>query len=138
MMKKRAAILILALAIPFAFVHSPINGQTSSKTVVYYFHGQFRCYSCTRIEELTRKALQKGFAGELAKGTLVLKVVNIDIAKNEHYINDYNLQTRSVVVSKISGGKEITWKNLDGVWTYLRDETAFSNYIISEVKRFIR
>jgi hypothetical protein len=83
-------------------------------------------------------SLQKGFAKELASSTIVFRPVNIDIPKNEHYISDYRLQTRSVILSKVNGGKEITWENLDRVWNYLGDEKEFENYIIDEVKGFIR
>lgn len=137
-MKKKLLILIIAMSVIIPFDQTETMGQTPSKAVVYYFHGQFRCPSCLRIEEFTRKALQKAFAKELTSGAIVFQPVNIDVPKNEHYNTDYRLTTRSVIISKTNDGKETGWKNLSKVWDYLGDEKAFMNYVIKEVKDFIR
>ena len=136
-MNKTGIVLIIALAMLFQIDPSATRAQSSSKTVVYYFHGQYRCWSCTRIEELTLSALQKGFRKELANGELVFRPINVDESKNGHYIDDYKLKTRSVIVSKISGGREITWKNLLMVWNYLGDEKAFIDYVQGEVRKIV-
>ena len=114
------------------------NSQSSSKIVVYYFYGQFRCHSCMRIEELTRKAVQKEFQKELASGAMVFQPVNIDVPGNEHFIEDYKLATRSVILSKMVNGKQMSWKNLPMVWNYLDDENAFIEYVQTEVKNFMK
>ncbi|HOT47133.1 MAG TPA: nitrophenyl compound nitroreductase subunit ArsF family protein [Spirochaetota bacterium] len=137
-MKKILFALLFAVTIVVSFAQTETMGQNLPQTVVYYFHGQFRCYSCTRIEELTRMSLQKGFARELASGAILFRPVNVDLPQNEHYISDYRLRTRSVVLSRVNGGKEINWKNLERVWDYFSDEKAFLGYIISEIKSFRR
>lgn len=103
------------------------------KTVVYYFHGNMRCRACRQIEALTKKTVEEGFAQEVKEGSVELKTVNVDQSDNEHFVRDYELATRSVVVSREEGGKEINWRRLDRVWRLVRDETAFIDYLSKEI-----
>lgn len=105
--------------------------------VVYYFHGNYRCRSCTMIENLTKQAVTTGFVDQLADGRVELKVVNVDETVNKHFTKDYKLYTKSVILSDIEGGKESSWKNLEKVWTLLGDETKFITYIQSEIKALL-
>jgi hypothetical protein len=99
------------------------------KTVVYYFHGNMRCSSCKKIEAYTKEAVQSGFSEALNNGTLELKVVNVEEPGNDHYVQDFQLYTRSVVLERRSGGKPNQWKNLDRVWSLTRNKAAFMEYV---------
>lgn len=114
-----------------------VKGQ-QKKIVVYYFHTTFRCHSCNMIEKFTKEAVESGFASELNNGTIELKIINIEEKGNEHYAEDYKLYTKSVIVSDVKDGKEITWKNLDKVWTLLGDQAKFIEYIRTEVKTSLK
>lgn len=103
------------------------------KIVVYYFHGNSRCASCMTIEQYTRKAVEEAFASELKSSDLELKVINVETPENAHFIKDYQLYTRSVILSDVKEGKETRWKNLQKVWELLRDEQAFKDYVQMEV-----
>jgi len=133
--KSLLAALLLAAALVFVINHNGI-AQSTDRTVVYYFHGQFRCHSCTRIEELTRKALQKGFPGELAQGRIVWRPTNVDETRNRHFVARYKLTTRTVVVSKQRNSGEVRWKELPEVWSRLNDEASFIDYIQKEIRQF--
>lgn len=106
--------------------------QQQVKTVVYYFHGNMRCSSCRKIEAYTEEAIRSGFSEALKNGTLELKVVNVEEPRNDHYVEDFQLYTRSVVVEKRSGNKQVQWKNLDKVWSLVRNKTAFMEYVQKE------
>jgi len=54
--------------------------------------------------------------------------------ENRHFIKDFELYTKQVIVEQIENGKQKKWKNLDKVWDLLGDETEFSMYIQNEVK----
>ncbi|MCP4137594.1 MAG: hypothetical protein GY754_41890 [bacterium] len=110
----------------------------NNHTVVYYFHTNYRCYSCKRIEELTGSTIEKTFAKELESGLLIWRPVNIDKAENEHYIKDFDLYTKSVIVENKNKSKKTEWKLLDKTWNYLRDETGFRKYIREEVQAYIQ
>jgi hypothetical protein len=104
---------------------------------VYYFHGDFRCSNCYKIEKYSKEAIDKYFAKELSSGDLVYEVINTDEKDNEHFIKDYKLYTKSLVISKIKGGDEVEYKNLEKVWNYLGDKEAFCNYVKEEVAKFL-
>lgn len=105
---------------------------------VYYFHSNFRCVNCHNIEQYTREAVEKYFRNELSSGKIVLKVINTETAGNEHFIDDYRLYTKSVVLSLVKNGKEVKFDNLAKVWEYLRNKDAFQQYIKSEVEIYLK
>ncbi len=114
--------------------------ETNNKNpniIVYYFHTTQRCSSCIKIEKYTKEALQESFAKEIEKGIIELKVLNTDEKPNKHYIKDYNLYTKSIIISVLSKGKETKWGNLEKIWFYLNDEKEFKNYIKTEIKKNI-
>ncbi|MDY6934194.1 MAG: nitrophenyl compound nitroreductase subunit ArsF family protein [Spirochaetota bacterium] len=114
------------------------NKQSSNQTIiVYYFHTTNRCYSCQRIERLTLEAVQKGFAKEISDGIITWKPVNIEEHNNKHYVKEFKLYTKSVVIVKLSDGKQINWKMLDKTWNLLRDEPKFTEYIQEEIRIFM-
>jgi len=93
----------------------PAEGLTagsSPELIVYYFHGYQRCRTCRRIEELAHLALKEGFPDDLKTGRLQWQVVNIEADGNEHFVNDYSLFSRSLVVQKVEDGKKTDWNNL--------------------------
>jgi len=104
--------------------------------IVYYFHGKFRCHTCKRIEQLTRKAVREFFEDEMGTGEVKLKIINVDEKENRHFARDYKLFTKSVIISDIVNGKEKQWKNLQKVWELMHNEKAFKEYIHSEVKAY--
>lgn len=108
------------------------------KVIVFYFHGNIRCYTCKRIEQLTVKAVTEAFNNEIKKGLIELQVLNVEDPKYRHFINDYQLYTRSVVVSDFRQGKQKRWKNLQKVWELVHNEEAFGKYIKQEVQEYLK
>ena len=113
-------------------------GKTESRQlVVYYFMTTYRCPSCHFIEETTRKAIDESFAKEIQSGRMVFKMVNIEEKGNEHFVDDYKLYTKSVVLSNLKDSKETSWKNLEKVWNLIGKEDQFKEYIVTEVKSLL-
>lgn len=110
---------------------------SDSKVVVYYFHGNTRCFTCRAIENFSRAAVGNGFTDELQKGRLEFLAVNIEEPANEHFVQDYQLVTRSLVLVRYTDGKQEKWKNLDRVWELVRDNDAFARYVQTETKQFL-
>ena len=108
--------------------------QAAPKMVVYYFHGTFRCHTCRTIEAYSDEAIKAAFASELANGDIQWKPTNIDERANEHFIQDYQLYTRSLVV--VDGSNPKRFKNLERVWQLVRDKPAFAKYVQDEVRAF--
>ena len=114
-----------------------ITDPKADVDVVYYFMTSQRCPSCMKIEAFTKEAVEKNFSEKLADKDLVWKIVKVDELQNRHFIQDYQLYTKSVVLVRYRDGKQVEWKNLDKVWNLLGDKVAFQDYIIDEVKAFI-
>ncbi len=104
--------------------------------IVYYMTTSARCASCYKIENWTKGAVNKYFADEIKSGEMKFEMVNIEEPEHEHYIEHYDLFTKSVIVSKEVDGKEVSWKNLARVWKLLRDQNKFMSYVRDEIKAF--
>ncbi|MBN2456366.1 MAG: hypothetical protein JXB29_07525 [Sedimentisphaerales bacterium] len=105
------------------------DAQQNNQLVVYYFHGDKRCPTCHKLETYAKEALDTYFADEISSENIVWKVVNVDRTENSHFIQDYKLVTKSVVLSKVANGKEIEWKNLNNIWQKVRDKDRYLQYI---------
>lgn len=99
----------------------PVSKDT---VVVYYFHGNQRCMTCNKIEELTKQAVNSKYSAQIADGKVVMRSVNVESLENEHFIKDFELSTRSVVMRK--GDK---YEKFDAVWTLVREPAKFTEYI---------
>jgi len=105
--------------------------------IVYYFMTTQRCPSCMKIEAYTKEAIMSSFADNIEKCTLAWKMVNVDDQENRHFIKDYQLHTKSVVLVRYRDGRQVTFRNLDRVWELLGDKTAFQTYVNHEISEFI-
>lgn len=110
---------------------------SEGKTIAYYFHGSFRCYTCTNMENYSKEAIGTNFKDALASGRLEFKSINVEEKQNEHYVNDYKLYTKTLILSFVKYGKEVKSKNLDKIWEYARDKDKFMEYITKETRAFM-
>jgi hypothetical protein len=117
---------------------APATGTAPHQIVVSYFHGDVRCPTCKKLEAYSREAVEKTFAAEIAAGRLAFKMVNTDRPENEHFVTDYSLVTKALVVTEESGGKVVRWTNLDKIWTLVRgDQQAYTDYVAAGVRAYL-
>lgn len=107
------------------------------KVIAYYFHGDVRCPTCRKIEAYAQEAIETGFPEQLKSGQLEWRVVNIERPANEHFVNDYDLTTRSVVVVNVQDGKQVAWNNLQKVWDLVGNKQAFLTYIQGATRAYL-
>jgi hypothetical protein len=110
----------------------------NAKVIAYYFHGTFRCTTCQNIEKYSKEAIEHYFPNELKNGKLEFKALNVEEAENRHYIQDYQLFSRALVISLVKQDKEVTWKNLTDVWKHVRDKEKFFQYVKDEVEKLLK
>lgn len=110
----------------------------NSRVIAYYFHGTFRCTTCQNIEEYSKEAIEHYFPNELKNGKLEFKALNVEEAENRHYIQEYQLFSRALVISLVKQDKEVTWKNLTDVWKHVRDKDKFFQYVKDEVEKLLK
>ena len=111
--------------------------ESSQKVVVYYFHNNFRCARCRKFETYSGEALEAAFFEALNNGRLERKVVNTDEPGNKHFVKDYQLFSKSIVIVKIRDGKQTEWKNLDKIWELVGNKAVFVKYIQDEVNAYL-
>lgn len=118
---------------------APASRPAPEPSTVYvtYFHTTARCASCLKIEDLTNATMTTRFAGPIAEKRIVWRLVNVDEPVHAHFVKDYGLYTKSVVVSEVKDGKEVRWKNLDQVWHLLGNPGSFQDYVEREVQAFL-
>ncbi|MCU0233329.1 MAG: nitrophenyl compound nitroreductase subunit ArsF family protein [Thermoanaerobaculales bacterium] len=135
------ACLLVALgtagAVAAADGTAPAPAAVTDGVVVFYFHGNVRCATCRTIESYAHDAVRTGFADELDDGVLSWRVVNVDEPANKHYVEDFRLVTRSVVLAEVRNGTVVRFENLDKVWQLVRNQADFVSYVQSETREFL-
>lgn len=147
MFEKRHA---LRVWLPFLFLGCLLTGlvfqslpaaaeepNVAHRYVAYYFLTNKRCQSCLRIEKWTEASIHEYFKEDLESGSLDWRTVNVQKPENKHFIDDFQLYTKSVVIVEQQDGATIRWHNLDKVWHLLRDQEQFSRYVFKEIQGFM-
>jgi len=114
-----------------------VREEMPRKVVAYYFHGAIRCQTCRTIEAYAQEAIKGEFSKELNQGRLEWKVINVQELGNEHFMLDYKLSSWSLVLVDLRNGEEKRWKNLDRIWTLVRDKGRFMKYVQGELEEFL-
>ena len=109
-----------------------------NKLIVYYFHNDVRCPTCHKLENYAKEALNTYFKDKLESQHIIWEIVNVDKSENSHYIGDYKLVTKSIVLSKITNGKESEWKNLDQIWQKVQSKESYLQYIRDNIQESLQ
>ena len=121
-----------------AAVKKTAKSVAEAKTaVVYYFYTNTRCSSCKTLEAYTREAVATKLAAGYKDWKIEFKGVNVDEASNAHFVQDYWLNSKSVVVQKFAGEKTLNWAKLDKVWQLLGNKEAFISYVTDETHKLL-
>jgi len=142
-LKRLFLILLAAVALSSSgIVLSPLAQAAEDAkgvhVVAYYFHGTFRCPTCHKLEQYSREAIEANFKDELSSGKLLFLVINIDEKENQHFVNDYQLYTKSLVLSLVKDSREIKSNNLAKIWDYVGDKQKFIDYVKAGVVDFLK
>ena len=131
--------LIITLLVTFVVISAQAFAQEASgaKVIAYYFHGSFRCPTCTSMEKYSREAIETNFKDKLSLGKIEFKSVNVEDRGNEHFVNDYQLYTKSLILSLVKDGKEVKSKNLDKIWQLAGNKQKFIDYVTGEINGFM-
>ena len=119
----------------------PLSGtgqaEPNQQLIVYYFHGNMRCLTCHKLEDYAREALETFFAEQIDNKKIQWKVLNVEVPENEHFIRDYQLVTKAVVLSDVVNGQEVAWQNLDQIWQKVGDKNSYLEYIQDSIIKFL-
>lgn len=103
--------------------------------VVYYFRTNYRCSTCMKFEALTREVVETDFSKEVKNHELAFQMVNVEEKGNEHFVRDFQLKTKSVVL--VEPGRKGHWKNLDRIWNEISSDVGYKHYIQTEISSFL-
>lgn len=145
-MKTPAALLLVTVLVPLplaaaALAPPPPRATAPARAAatqarVYYFHGTARCKTCRTIEAYARETLTTAFAAELQARKLEWLVINVDEPANRHFVDDFQLYARSVVVVDVKNPKR--FKVLERVWELVGSKPEFQKYVEQEIRGFGR
>jgi hypothetical protein len=129
--------IALASLSVFAQKKTGATPAVQHKVIAYYFHTNTRCSTCTKIEQFSKEAIEGGFPYELKNGTLEMRIVNYEKPENRHFLNEYKLVTKSLILVNLVNGKQTKWTNLKAVWQLTGRKDAFLNYVRKEVRGYL-
>lgn len=114
-----------------------IPAPEATQVIAYYFHTTARCATCRKIESWSAEAIRSMFADALADSSLLLMPINTDEPQHEHFLRDFQLYTKSLVVVEMRGGERVRWENLTQVWELINDRDKFFAYVQGSVRAFL-
>jgi len=118
-------VAVFALALSFLGL-TPALSQAQGTVIVRYFHSDIRCSTCLAFEDWSKTAVGL-FPEELKNGTLKWEVINFDEPENKHFIKDYDLAEKSLVLIREDDGKVTRWKNVEEFWDF--DENQKDEFV---------
>jgi hypothetical protein len=135
--KPALAPVVVAKAEPPKPLAIPAARTPARRIVATYFHGNVRCTTCRKVESYAREAVEEGFATEIEAGTVEFRTVNVEEPQNRHFVRDYQLMTRSVVVTEEVDGVVEQWTRLDQVWSFVGHRPTYLNYVQDAVRGYL-
>ncbi|MCW5965887.1 MAG: hypothetical protein KIT83_17750 [Bryobacterales bacterium] len=126
--------VVFAEPMPLPTAAPPAKSSLPKELVVYYFHTTARCYTCKLIEDYSADIIKQHFADDLNRGRIEWRAVNVQEPSNRHYIQKFQLYTKSVVLLRLHNGQEIKHKVLNDTWNLVGNRKAFESYVVQEVR----
>ena len=133
-MKKIFGAFIFCAALCFGiFLCGAQSPSADTTVIVYYFHGSFRCPTCMHMEQYSKEAVEA-----LGEGKPEFNAINVEEQGATHFVNEYQLYTKALILSCVQNGKEIKSKNLTKIWEYAHNREKFVEYVTVEIKSFLK
>lgn len=130
--------VLLSLILTIILTQLSFANENKSKIDVLYFHATIRCHACLTIEEYTRSIVNTRYQKELQDSTITIQSIDFLEEGNEHFQDDYQFDTQTLILSKKVDGKEVKWKNLTEIWDHYSDFSKFEKYITEEINKFLK
>jgi hypothetical protein len=104
---------------------------------VVYFHSTQRCQTCLWIESHAQGAVVANFETELDDSLLVWRSVDFEQPEHKHYAKEFGLYTQSLILIEHIDGQQSRATNLELIWELVREDSAFADYVQTEVRTFL-
>ncbi len=131
------ALAILGIAIS-AYAAAPQGPSPAVVVQASYFHSDYRCVSCLKIERWSSTAIQMGLSDSMKTGRLEWGTRNMDTPEGGALADKLGLTGKALVLMEMRGGKITRFKELKDTWKNLRDSAAFAGYVKTETVAFLK
>ena len=105
--------------------------------IACYFHGGLRCKTCLAIERNAEDALRAAYPDAFARREVRWRTVNFDAPEHQHYKDEYDLYTSSLVLIDVHDGAPRDWKLLEKTWDLVWEDDAFDAYVRNELRPYL-
>ena len=112
-------------------------GSPGQKIVVYYLYFNPRCDMCINMELYSKEAVETGFPDAVKSGLVEWHAYNMDSTEHAHFWNDFQLETKSLVMVDKRDGKMRRWKDCKQIWDLVEDKSSFLAYVQREVRAYL-
>lgn len=117
---------------------APAVQPGETKVMAYYLHVTARCTTCLKIESYSREVIEQKFSTDIANGRLQFKLVNVQLPENRHFVKDYQIFTKSLVLVRFEKGKQAEYKVLNDTWDLVGNKPAMQAYVERELREYLK
>lgn len=64
--------------------------------------------------------------------------MNVQLPENQHFIKDYQLFTKSVVLVRFDKGRQVEYKVQNETWELAGDKSAMQAYVERQVRDYLK
>lgn len=107
-----------------------VTAVAEEKVRLTYFHGDFRCATCVKLEEMSVAVARDSFQG---REDFEFRTINFMDPDYEHYAGKYGLENQTLVLKR--GGE---WVKLEKMWELVEDPKGFADYVVEAVRDSLR
>jgi thiol-disulfide isomerase/thioredoxin len=141
-MKRTVTLTAILLALAFLACVAPATALAADaprdRVVVMYFHRTQRCPTCLKMGSYTEEAVKTGFAREIKAGKVSFHYIDFQNEQNAAFTTAYGISGPTLIVAKASGEKVAEFKNLQDMWTKVRDKDAFLAYVQDNIRSYLK
>jgi thioredoxin 1 len=116
---------------------APEAAAGETKVIAYYFHWTVRCEGCLGIEKSSHEAMVEAFDDQLGDGRLEWHAHNMEQPEYEHFQEDFELSTSSLVLVRLEAGQVAEWKVLGRVWDLMETHEDLKDYVKAETGTYL-
>jgi hypothetical protein len=106
--------------------------------VTYYFMGVKRCDACQALDKYSQKTVRDRFVDKGVK----YEFVDCDKQQNKHFIDELELESKSIVISIFKGGKRDDWIVLDmgEAFTLVREPSSkpYEDFLAEQIESVLK
>lgn len=107
------------------------------EVIAYFFYGDKDCTTCDTLETYAYEALVDAYRPELESGTLAWRALNMDAPANAHFIEEFGLYAKTLVLVEMKDGERGRHENLGRIWELVSDKDAFFEFVQSKTQEFL-